>query len=799
MIEVLAWLWLPLLLYGLALGSGLLAERVAGVRLPNPLVAPVGLAVLVLLITPGYRLGAGFEVGVAVTLAAALAGAFLARRSIRSRLWPGWMSVAAALGAYALYLAPVALSGHWTWAGYEFVNDTSANLVFADYVSENGVTLPEELDSTTAVVAATPLELNYPLSAHFLLATLRPLSGAPLEAIYAPFMAAIGAFAAISLASIARRVGMPVAAAALAGVLAAAPNLLYRYVLHGAMKEILVVALLATATAVGGELLARRLGPRSLVLLVVALAPLLGVFTAIGALYGMLLGAPLMAVVLWRAKPKPRHVAAGAAAFVLVAAIVAGPTIVDTVKFGALAKRDFASEGGASTAFLGQLVRPLPLEQAAGVWFGRDYRYPQVGDAVLPNNVLTALVILLFVAGVISEARRRRLNTLALLFAVGLPVAVLSPILSPYADAKLLVVLSPVVVLTAGIGAYALGRGGRVRFGLALLATLGVCVGIGGSAAVAYREVRLAPTERMKAMEDAAEHARGGGLWLVNEWEEFGRYFMRDIRVNMAFEAESPDPARLREPRPIFGRFYDLDDHELAYVTKFPGVIKRRSPVASRPPGNFRMVHENGYYEVWRRISEVSVREHLPLQSKFHATTTPSCAKLRRMAARAQPGERLVAAQRPAVAVFDTARNRIPGWVLNLYPQPVRTLTPVVAGTERGWINTGGGRFRVWLHGSFGRSVSVSLNGDLTGSTGQVNTPEQWLPVGTADLPEGRQRIEIRRPETSLAPGDGYRGYIGPVALESVGPSRLVSVAPSRARSLCGRQWDWIERVERGD
>ena len=34
---------------------------------------------------------------------------------------------------------------------------------------------------------------------------------------------------------------------------------------------------------------------------------------------------------------------------------------------------------------------------------------------------------------------------------------------------------------------------------------------------------------------------------------------MRDVKVNAAFEAESPRPAEMRKPRPIFGRYYDLD------------------------------------------------------------------------------------------------------------------------------------------------------------------------------------------------------------------------------------------------
>jgi len=323
-----------------------------------------------------------------------------------------------------------------------------------------------------------------------------------------------------------------------------------------------------------------------------------------------------------------------------------------------------------------------------------------------------------------------------------------------------------------------------------------VVAGVLASALVAYREVRLAPTERMSAMEDAADHAGGGGLWLVNEWEEFGRYFMRDIRVNMAFEAESPEPVRLRVPRPIFGQYYDLDEQTLRYVDGFPGIIMRRSPVASRPPASFEKVHQNAYYEVWRRRDAMKVRQHLPLQRFLDATATPVCARVEQMARRAGPGERLLAARRPEVTLFDTARHRIPGWVLNLRPDPIRTVTPVVAGTERGVVSTSSGRFGVWLRGTFGRDVSIRIDGRRIGATGEVNTPGQWLPIGAVTLPAGEHRISIRRPDTSLAPGDGYRGYIGPVALQSLAPSELVSVSPKRARSLCGKRWDWIERVD---
>ena len=54
----------------------------------------------------------------------------------------------------------------------------------------------------------------------------------------------------------------------------------------------------------------------------------------------------------------------------------------------------------------------------------------------------------------------------------------------------------------------------------------------------------------------------------MNEWEEYAKYFMRDVKVNAAFEAESPRPAEMRKPRPIFGRYYDLDALTLNYVSR---------------------------------------------------------------------------------------------------------------------------------------------------------------------------------------------------------------------------------------
>ena len=222
----------------------------------------------------------------AITLPCALVGFVLARKSLPARLNPGSAGLAA-LGAYALYMAPVVLTGHWTWPGYNFVNDTAPNFIYAELLSRQGMTLPGAIDSTTAVIQAAPINLGYPVGAHGLLATVQPLTGAGLPAVYHPIIAAVAALAAMAMAQLARRAGLAALPAAVAGVLPVGAVLLYRYGLHGSIKEELVVALMATAAALARAALDRELSIRLAVLIALCAAALLHVFSAVGAAYAL--------------------------------------------------------------------------------------------------------------------------------------------------------------------------------------------------------------------------------------------------------------------------------------------------------------------------------------------------------------------------------------------------------------------------------------------------------------------------------------------------------------------------------
>ena len=76
---LLAFIWAPLVLYGLSVGLAPARGTGASLELPNPLLAPVGLALLISLVMPVYRLGGASGLVLAITLPFALVGFVLAR------------------------------------------------------------------------------------------------------------------------------------------------------------------------------------------------------------------------------------------------------------------------------------------------------------------------------------------------------------------------------------------------------------------------------------------------------------------------------------------------------------------------------------------------------------------------------------------------------------------------------------------------------------------------------------------------------------------------------------------------
>jgi hypothetical protein len=539
----------------------------------------------------------------------------------------------------------------------------------------------------------------------------------------------------------------------------------------------------------------RRLAVRAMVPVLVVCVAMVLVFSAAAAAFALalVLGVAVAALTSPR-RPSLRHMARLAAAGAAAGVVVLLPVLASTLNFASTINAVFKASGGSSTGEFGQLLRPLPITETAGVWVSEDYRLPAISPHGI-NGPLVAIAVVVAVIGVVICLRRRLVAPLLLLATTLVPAVVLAPASSVYIHGKLFMVLTPALVLVGLVGAMvALRRPRRAVRVAGAVAVVGVALGVLASDLYSYREVQLAPLDRVAALEDAGAHVPGRGLWEFNEWEEYGKYFLRAARVNPASEAESQYPVKLRRDAPIFSHWFDLDRQRLHYVEHFAGVITRRSPVASRPPADFRPVYANRYYELWRHVGTPRVISHMPLQAPEDRAQPPRCGAVRALARRARPGDQLVGARRGLVTRLSPFRTTRPAsWRAS--PDTRDAVVPRGPGVMAG-VLTAAGRQRVWLRMSGGRTVTVAIDGRVVGRVGQVNTPDQWLQAGVVSLAPGRHRIEVRRSGASLRPGDTVEGIIGSVALEPATTDVLVSLPPARAvERLCGRPWDWIELV----
>ena len=799
MVTLGAFVLFPVVMTVMATGIGLLAARLLRSPLPGGLLPAVGACLGVVLSLPVYKLHLGAAVAAPLLAVLAVIGFVVCRRSLRQRLRPGW-SALAGLAGFLMILAPALLSGHWTWSGYNFVNDTATNMLLVDHIAHHGIQPATGPASTAGALINGTLGSRYPMGIHSLLASVHGvLWFLPLEAVYQPFIAVLAGLAAMALCVLAVRGGMAAPFAAVLGAVAVCGALSYGYALHGAFKEIAVVLVLCASAALGRVVLDAELHAGTTALLGAVLAAAVVIYSSAAVPYVAVEAVVLLvAAVLVPPRPPALRIAQAAAAGIGALFIAALPGLGDALAFGKGAEGYFTQSGAAvqgnAPALLGHLLRPLPPLEAVGIWLAGDYRIVLVGARAHLTLALTVLAVALIVVVAVVEIARRRLVALLLCIPALLVYLVAAPRLAPYAEAKLLVLLTPALVFSAGWGAWWLGRVTQIA---GILAALALGGGVLATDALLYHQNKLAPTGRLTALEQAFDHApRGGGMVLFPEWEEFGKYLGRDREVNVGAETFSPRYLDMRVPGPTFARSFDLDELNLGYVASFPFIVVRTGPVVSRPPDGFTLVYQNRFYQLWRRAAGARVVEHLALPSSPAATAAgaPRCSDVRALASRATGRQEIVAAPAGEVAEFDYTAHPPAGW----NPSPVPdTVIPMRPGSAQGRVSVAGGRYRVWLRGGSGRALHVSVDGRPLPPVKGIDTPSGWLPVGDVELRPGSHDVRLVRPGGGLAPGDGFPDVVGPVALQRAEAPGLVSVAPASASArLCGRAWDWIERVQ---
>ena len=393
-----AWLLLPALLAALSLGCGLLVDRLSTARVSGTLLLPLGLAVIVVLARACVAADATASLATPVVVAAALIGLVAGRERLRARHLDRW-AAGVALAVFAVYAAPVVLSGDPTFAGYGILGDTAVHFVLIDRIMDAGTGLGNLQPSAYEETLRNYFASGYPLGAHAALGAVRPLAGVDVAWAFQPFLAYIASMLALTLVALLSKVVSSRWRAALIAALVAQPALVYAFALQGSIKELATLWLVPLLAALvpgitdaadaraesggGGEVV-----PRDLVPLVVASAASVAV---IGVAVLPWLG-PVLLVALWQVWRRGARslvtIGIPAVAFAAVLVLLSLPTLLDLGDYLRVTKKVVTAQQE-----LGNLLHPLDDLQLFGVWLQGDYRLLPEGGTGLSNLDITYLLI----------------------------------------------------------------------------------------------------------------------------------------------------------------------------------------------------------------------------------------------------------------------------------------------------------------------------------------------------------------------------------------------------------------------
>jgi hypothetical protein len=818
-----AWVLFPLVLLAVCLGCGLAVERLAGWRLPGTVVASVGLALVIVVATlMTYKSAtAKFTTTVVVVLGVAGYASSVARvRELR----PERFAMAVGLTVYAVLAAPVVLSGNATFLGYFELNDSAFHFALIDQLLAHGRDLSHVPSSSLHYVLHGYLSTSYPTGADVALGALRPLVGQDVAWIFQPYLAAILALGGVAIYQLLDGVVSSRPLRALCAFVAAQPGLVYAFYLEASIKE-LVTTWLITVTVVlvlatlKGALSVRRLVPLALVtvagfdVLNVSIVPWLGVPLAAFA-----------ALALWRTRhvisrvPKGRVALISAACLAVIAA-VAAPVIATAETSFQIVSSQLTAAGN-----LGNLHQPLSKWQILGIWPSGDFAvllngdYYRIANLVAITATLIGIAVLSAVLGTTWVIRRRALGPLLLIAGSGLAAIYLLSRASPYASAKVMMIVSLPVMLMAMLGAAALqdvGRRAEGRRRGAVLAGWVLAFVIAGGVlwtnVEGYRGTKVAPRARYSELAAIGGRFSGRGPAFYNLADEFAVHFLRgEAPTDTAYQEPTPRPGL--PPRtniPAQREPWDLDELSERYLQSFPLLVLSRSPLNSRPPANYQLAYRGRFYDVWRRTATPRVLEHLSLGSGLNPAALPPCATVMALAARAShEGARLAYVPRAPLTEFLPTRAPHPQSFEPYHVEPnpqepyaleTYSLFPHRGGAVGGTLQLpSSGRYEAWLEGSFSKPVQVWIDGRKVASRSfEIGPLSQFVLMGEPVLRAGTHTVSIVVPSEDLAPGErSRRQMIGPLVLApAFDTAPVMEVEPSRASSLCGRALDWIEIV----
>jgi hypothetical protein len=782
---VVAWIVFPLVLGVLALGCGLLLQRVSGVELRGALLLPCGLAVIV--VTAGLATISEATAQLATPAVVALAVAGLALSApFRGRLVDP-RALTAAAGVFAVFAAPVVLSGQATFAGYIKLDDTSTWLALTDRVMTHGHSVAGLAPSTYEATLDSYLAHGYPVASFLPLGVGATLVGRDVAWLFQPSIAFLAAMMALAFFALAEPLIESRGRRALAVFLAGQPALLFGYSLWGGIKEVAAASVLPLVGALVPPLLTERVEARSLLPVAVASAAAVGELSVGGSVWLAPLLIPALVVAL---RLRGRAFLRPAAA---LGAFVAALSVPSLLSAGV-----FLRNSGALTSpnELGNLIRPLSTLQIFGIWPTGDFRLSP--GNMLATRILIAVVVLASTVGFAYAWRRRAWGLLLYAAAAVIGCAVVMSRGSPWVDGKALATASPVFLLAGLVGcARVFERGRRVE---AVVAVAAIAGGVFWSNALAYRDVWLAPRQQLAELETIGKRLAGQGPTLMTEYQPYGvRHFLRNADPEGASELRRREVPLRRGGVLQKGAYADIDAFRLDGLLVYKLLVLRRSPVASRPPSAFHLAWSGRYYEVWQRSASPApgIVEHLSLGDNLDPAAIPSCRTVLDLAHLVQGRGRLAAVLRPPTIVIELPQTAHPA---SWQPDGANpgVLFPQTGAADADVRVPARGRYGVWVGGSFRRRLEVFVDGMPVGAARhRLSSDGQYTQIGDVTLSAGRHIVTLHYDKPDLRPGSGGPPFaLGPLVLSTATADLPVTyVEPGNARTLCGKRLDWVEAL----
>jgi hypothetical protein len=808
----------PCALALLCLGAGLLVDHACGRLLPAALLPAVGAAALIALsqlttFIPALAPATPYAIAVL-----AVAGLWLARARLAllvSSLRRSPARAAAPVLVYALALAPVLLAGRASFSSFMALADSAVHMAGADYLIHHGQSYAHlDLHSSYGQFINDYYNTSYPSGADTLFGGSAILLRLPLIWAFQPFNAFMLATAYGPAWLLARRLrldGVWAHAAALTVVL---PALVYGYELLGSVKEVTALSMLltsgclvaahrrwlggdASAAAGGGEERGgEAAGAGGAVAGAIPLALVLAAgISALGVAFGVwaLAAVAVLAVVLGQ-DLLARRIAPARALAMVAAAALAG-VVAALPSFTDLSGSVQVASNIASTGNAGNLHSPLRAIQVFGVWLADSYKAQPAGSSLLITHLLIALAFACALVGVAHVLRTRAFALAGWLALMLLAWLIVSREVTTWANAKTLMLSSPIVVLLVWAG-IALLRTLRLRAlgaPAAALVALSLLAGVLVSDAKQYHAANLAPTARYRELAAVNSRFAGRGPAIVTDFDEYSLYVLRDLDI------AGPDfvypPAALAPAAGGYGNPVDLARVAPSALAQYPLIITRRDPSAPRPPSAYGLAWQGSYYQVWSRRPGAAVPlAHVALAGSSAAR----CARISALARSAPAGSTLVGAGAPQLVRVSLAlATHPPRW-----GHERDGLVMKHAGTLSARFRLpSAGNWEVWVRGQFMPSITLAVDGRTRASiSGQLsgNSLVQGTPPPTRiALSAGAHTLALTRGGFTLGPGNGGAAVVAGIFLtpaSAAAQDATLRVLPAaRAQQLCGSHYEWVE------